>query len=196
MIEICQAELEDAKELLAIYAPYDVEETAITFEYEVPSLDDFRERMREIMRFYPYLVAKRDGAIIGYAYASAFHERAAYQWSAEVTIYLAKAARGQGLGRKLYQELETYLKQMGVLNLNACIASTSKEDTHLTNTSQKFHEALVYHLVGRFHKTGYKFERWYDMIWMEKALGEHTTPPKALRSFHEILGEENDFRRL
>lgn len=189
MIEICQAELEDAKGLLAIYAPY-VEETAITFEYEVPSLDDFRERMREIMRFYPYLVAKRDGAIIGYAYASAFHERAAYQWSAEVTIYLAKAARGQGLGRKLYQELETYLKQMGVLNLNACIASTSKEDTHLTNTSQKFHEALGYHLVGRFHKTGYKFERWYDMIWMEKALGEHPTPPKALRSFQEILGEE------
>lgn len=195
MIEICQAELEDAKELLAIYAPY-VEGTAITFEYEVPSLDDFRERMKYIMRFYPYLVAKKDGVILGYAYASAFHERAAYQWSAEVTIYLAKAARGKGLGRKLYEELEAYLKQMGVLNLNACIASTSKEDAHLTNASQKFHEALGYHLVGCFHKTGYKFERWYDMIWMEKALGEHPTPPKALRSFHEILGEENDFRRL
>lgn len=166
-ITIRLASLDDAKSLLDIYRYY-VEETAITFEYDVPTLEEFTGRMRSIMAFYPYLVAEEDGKILGYDYASKFHPRAAYAWSAEVTVYLDKAARGKGVGRQIYGKLEDYLTQMGILNLNACIASTDVEDAYLTNGSEKFHRALGYQLVGKFHDSGYKFNRWYDMIWMEK----------------------------
>lgn len=166
-ITIRLASLDDAKALLDIYRYY-VEETAITFEYDVPTLEEFTGRMRSIMAFYPYLVAEEDGKILGYDYASKFHPRAAYAWSAEVTVYLDKAARGKGVGRQIYGKLEDYLTQMGILNLNACIASTDVEDAYLTNGSEKFHRALGYQLVGKFHDSGYKFNRWYDMIWMEK----------------------------
>lgn len=179
------AELDDAEKLLDIYTYY-VEETAITFEYDVPSLEEFTERMRSIMAFYPYLVAEEGGKILGYAYASKFHPRAAYAWSAEATVYLDKNVRGKGLGRMIYTDLEEYLKQMGILNLNACIASTDVEDIYLTNGSEKFHRALGYQLVGKFHHSGYKFNCWYDMIWMEKILGDHTENVQAVKSIHEI----------
>ncbi len=146
-ITIRLASLDDAKSLLDIYRYY-VEETAITFEYDVPTLEEFTGRMRSIMAFYPYLVAEEDGKILGYDYASKFHPRAAYAWSAEVTVYLDKAARGKGVGRQIYGKLEDYLTQMGILNLNACIASTDVEDAYLTNGSEKFHRALGYQLVG------------------------------------------------
>lgn len=180
------ARLEDAKALLAIYRYY-VEKTAISFEYELPSLEEFQERMRSIMAFYPYLVAEEAGQLLGYAYASPFHPRAAYAWSAEVTVYLDKAARGKGLGRQLYGALEDYLIQMGILNLNACIATRETADAYLTNASEKFHRALGYHLVGKFHQSGYKFDRWYDMIWMEKLLGEHDSSARPVISIHDIL---------
>ncbi len=179
------ARLEDAENLLDIYRYY-VENTAITFEYEVPSLEEFQERMRTTMAFYPYLVAEEDGKVLGYAYASKFHPRAAYAWSAEATVYLDKAARGKGVGRKIYNALEDYLTKMGILNLNACIASTETEDAHLTNGSEKFHRALGYQLVGKFHHSGYKFNQWYDMIWMEKMLGEHDSHVKPVKSIHEV----------
>lgn len=185
MIRIRTVDLEDTRDLLAIYAYY-VKETAITFEYDVPSLAEFQERVRQISAFYPYLVAEEDGQILGYAYASAFHERAAYAWSAESAIYLAKDARGKGLGSLLYDRLEDCLKKMGILNLNACIATTGQEDTHLNNGSQKFHEARGFSLVGKFHQSGYKFDTWYDMIWMEKCLGNHQTPAIAVKSIHEV----------
>ena len=168
------ARLEEAKDLLAIYRYY-VEKTAITFEYKVPSLEEFQERMRSIMAFYPYLVAEEAGQILGYAYASSFHPRAAYAWSAEATVYLDKAARGKGVGRQIYRALEEYLIKMGILNLNACIASTETEDAYLTNGSEKF------------HWSGYKFNHWYDMIWMEKMLGEHDNHVKPVRSIHEVI---------
>ena len=107
-ITIRLASLDDAKALLDIYRYY-VEETAITFEYDVPTLEEFTGRMRSIMAFYPYLVAEEDGKILGYDYASKFHPRAAYAWSAEVTVYLDKAARGKGVGRQIYGKLDNLL---------------------------------------------------------------------------------------
>lgn len=183
---IRSATLCDAEKLLAIYAYY-VTETAITFEYEVPTLTDFQSRMQTVLSFYPYLVAEEDGQILGYAYASSFHPRAAYAWSVEVTVYLHKAARGKGLGPKLYQALEEHLKDMGLLNLNACIAQTDIEDPYLTNASQAFHEKQGYELVGTFHKSGYKFNRWYNMIWMEKLIGSHEIDMKPVIPFPDIL---------
>lgn len=163
----------DAAGLLEIYGPY-VEHTAISFEYAVPSLEEFQGRIRSISAKYPYLKAvDDDGTILGYAYAGAFKTRAAYDWAVETTIYVRREQRRSGVGRELYEALERSLKGMGICNLNACIAYTKEPDAHLTNDSMGFHEHLGYKMVGTFHQCGYKFGTWYDMIWMEKLIGPH-----------------------
>ena len=176
----------DTADLLAIYRPY-VENTAITFEYTVPTEEEFRERIRKISAFYPYLVAEEDGLILGYAYSHAFQAREAYAWSVETTIYLHEKARGKGLGHKLYDQLETYLQEMGITNVNACIALASQESPYLTDASRRFHEKRGYSLVGNFHKSGYKFQEWFDMVWMEKWIGRHDKNMAPVVSIGEVL---------
>ena len=164
--------IEDAKELLSIYAPY-VLDTAISFEYEVPSLPEFQDRIRKISSVLPYIKAVEGDKICGYAYASKFKTRKAYDWSVEVTIYVREDLRKSGVGRLLYNALEKSLKGMGILNMNACIALPKEDDEHLSKDSYYFHEKMGFKLVGTFHNSGYKFNTWYDMIWMEKIIGEH-----------------------
>lgn len=166
------AKIEDAKRILEIYSYY-VEKTAITFEYDNPALEEFESRMKNTMKKYPYIVIEKNGVIEGYAYARAFVGRAAYDWSCELTIYLDNNAKKCGLGRKLYEALEEKLKDMGILNLYACIGYPKEEDEYLNKNSAQFHEHLGFSKVGQFHNCGYKFDRWYDMIWMEKIIGEH-----------------------
>lgn len=163
---------DDAGRLLEIYSYY-VENTAITFEIYVPSADDFKNRIAKTLTRYPYLVLEEGGRIEGYAYAGVFYDRAAYDHSCEVTIYLDRDSHGKGYGRLLYSELEKELKIRGILNLYACIADPVVEDEYLTSNSEQFHSHLGYVKVGQFHKCGYKFGRWYNMIWMEKIIGEH-----------------------
>ena len=169
---IRSASTDDANRILDIYSYY-VINTAITFEYDVPVLDEFRSRIAKTMERYPYLVLEDDGEIKGYAYASTFKDRAAYNHSCEVSVYVDRNARGKGYGRALYDELEKRLKSMGMLNVYACIADPIEEDEYLTRNSERFHTHLGYTKVGAFHKCGYKFGRWYNMIWMEKIIGEH-----------------------
>ena len=171
MIIIRDARLEDAKRILEIYDYY-VKNTAITFEYETPTLEEFGKRMKNTMQRYPYLVIEKDGYIEGYAYAGPFVGRAAYDWSCEMTIYLDNKSHKCGLGRKLYEALERALGEMGILNLYACIGYPETEDEYLSNNSANFHEHLGYVKVGEFHNCGYKFDRWYHMIWMEKVIYE------------------------
>lgn len=175
----------DAEELLKIYAPY-VTDTAITFEYDVPNAAEFSERIRTTLRKYPYLVEEENGRIVGYAYASPFKTRAAYDWSVETTIYLRQDCRGRGLGKKLYLALEDVLRRQNILNLNACIAYAAGADAHLDNTSAAFHERMGYAKAARFTKCGYKFRTWYDMIWMEKMLGEHPGKPDPVIPITEL----------
>lgn len=175
----------DAPELLRIYAPY-VEQTAITFEYDVPSPGEFVRRISHTLNRYPYLVAERSGILLGYCYAFPFHERAAYDWAAEMTIYLAQDARGLGIGTALYRLMEQILQKMNITNLEACIAYSEKEDETLTNDSTRFHDALGYRMVGRFSQCGYKFGHWYDMIWMEKIIGRHRSPMPPVLGFNEV----------
>ena len=111
----------DAGALLDIYAWY-VRHTAVSFEYEPPTLEAFRGRMAATTARYPWLVAEEDGRPLGYACAGPFKNRAAYDWSCETTIYLDGNARGRGIGRALYEALEAALGSMGVRNLYACIA--------------------------------------------------------------------------
>ncbi len=171
-ISIRKAKLEDAARLLEIYGYY-TEKTAISFEYETPSLAEFQNRMKNIMKKYPYLVIEKNGRIMGYAYAGPFVGRAAYGWSCELTIYLNHRAQKCGLGRMLYEALESRLKEMGILNLYACIGWPEHEDEYLNKNSAQFHEHMGFTKVGEFHKCGYKFGRWYHMIWMEKLIGKH-----------------------
>ena len=171
-MEIMPVKIEDAEELLSIYAPY-VRDTAISFEYEVPSLSDFQDRIRSISSDLPYIKAIEKGEILGYAYAGKFKNRKAYNWSVEVTVYVRKDSRRAGVGKALYHALEDSLKRIGVLNMNACIARPKEEDEHLSNDSYYFHKKMGFHPVGTFHNSGYKFHTWYDMILMEKIIGEH-----------------------
>ena len=173
---------EDAEKLLAIYAPY-VENTAITFEYEVPSIEEFRERIEHTLSRYPYLVAERGGEILGYVYASAFKTRAAYAWAVETSIYIRTDAKHLGLGKLLYTALEGALKLQNITNVNACIAHPTVPDEYLTLNSEQFHEHLGYRFVGRFTGCAYKFGRWYDMVWMEKLLGSHPIPAPNLKVY-------------
>lgn len=175
----------DAEQLLDIYAYY-VKNTVISFEYEVPSVEEFQARIHKTLTKYPYLVSERNGKIIGYAYAGAFKERSAYNWSVETTIYLAHGLQGQGLGKELYLALEKALSLQNILNLNACIGYPTVDDEYLTKNSAQYHEHLGYHLVGEFTKCGYKFGRWYNMIWMEKLIGNHPDKPLPILPFDAI----------
>ena len=187
-IRIRIATTQDAGELLEIYAPY-VEKTAITFEYTVPTVQEFKKRISHVLEKYPYLIAERNGEIAGYAYADIFKGRAAYDWAVETTIYVRRNQQKTGVGRELYEALERALAMQNILNLNACIAYTEAEDQYLTNNSVQFHEHLGYRLVGEFYKCGYKFDRWYNMVWMEKHIGEHGKHPAAVKTFDEVREE-------
>lgn len=180
------AKKQDAEKLLEIYRPY-VEKTAITFEYDVPSRQEFEKRIENTLKKYPYLVAEAEGEILGYVYAGAFKERAAYDWAVETSIYVRQGCERRGIGCRLYKALEAALTAQGILNLNACIAYPETEDECLTRDSEKFHLQQGYRFVGRFQKCGYKFNRWYDMIWMEKMLGEHQKQQPPVRWFPEVM---------
>lgn len=186
MITVGNAELKDAERLLEIYDYY-VKSTAITFEYTTPTIEEFRGRMEKTMQKYPYLVAEKDGVIAGYAYAGAFVGRAAYDWSCETSIYIDKNARKCGIGKTLYAALEKELKEMGILNMYACIGYPDNEDEYLTKNSAEFHSHIGFTQVGEFHKCGYKFGRWYNMIWMEKIIGEHKKDQASVIGFKGAL---------
>ena len=163
----------DAATLLAIYAPY-VENTAITFEYEVPSIDDFGNRIEKTLEKYPYLVAEEDGLILGYAYASTYYARAAYDWAVELSVYVSQDARGKGVGSKLYDELEDLLEQMGYMHFLACISLPNE-------ASIAFHTKRGYEQVAHFPKIGYKFNCCHDIVWLQKSLDKQAGPIKLLK---------------
>ena len=174
------ATVSDAATLLSIYAYY-VEHTAVTFEYDVPMEAEFARRIAAISEKYPYLVLEDGGEAVGYAYAGVFKDRAAYDWAVETTVYVRRDAHGRGCGRALYEALENELRARHFLNAYACIAWTDPEDEYLTQASPRFHERMGYRLCGTFRQCGYKFGRWYDMIWMEKLLGDHPARPLPVR---------------
>lgn len=172
MIAIRNATPADAETLLTIYAPY-VLNTAITFEYDVPSAEEFRSRIENTLAKYPYLVAEENGKILGYAYAGVFKARAAYNHCVETSIYVDLSQQHKGIGKALYAALEDRLRQQGILNVNACISWIDTPNQYLTHQSPDFHAHLGYKKVAHFHLCGYKFNQWFDMIWMEKMIGEH-----------------------
>lgn len=174
---------EDARSLLSIYAPY-VEETAISFENDVPTVEEFRRRIEDTLRFYPYLVAVDEaGDILGYACTHTFIPRAAYDHCAETTIYLRRDRRGSGLGKLLYRALEELSRAQNLRNLYACIGEPIVPDEYLTDNSIRFHEHLGFRRIGVFERCGYKFGRFYNMVWAEKLLSGPDEPVKPVLPF-------------
>ncbi|ATO45515.1 hypothetical protein C5L30_000795 [Companilactobacillus farciminis] len=179
MTRFRQATIDDAKELVAIYAPY-ITNTTITFETEIPTIEDFQQRIKDITTNFPYLVAvDDDDKILGYAYAHLYGTRAAYAWTVEASIYVDHNYKGHGLGRELYQRLEAILKRQGVVNLLAAV-------TEENSGSVKFHGKLGYREVGTFQKAGFKFGRWLDVIWLQKELNPKLPEMKPIVPFNEL----------
>lgn len=172
-MEIRLAKPSDARSLLDIYAPY-VEKTAITFEYEVPTVEDFANRVEKTLEKYPYLVAEEDGVVLGYAYASTYYARAAYDWAVELSVYVSLDSRGQGVGTKLYDALEYLLDQMGYVHFLACISLPNE-------ASLALHRKRGYQQVAHFPKIGYKFNNWHDIVWLQKSLEKQATSIKPLK---------------
>ena len=168
-LKIREANVSDAKRLVEIYAPY-VKETAVSFEYKVPTVEEFEERIRHITEKYPYIVCLKDNKIVGYAYASAYSSREAYDWTAVSSIYVDKEFRRQGIGVLLYKELEERLRRQGIVNLLAGVAYIEAEDKYLTNASYYFHTKMGYEKVAHMKAVGKKFGNWYDLIWLQKKL--------------------------
>ncbi len=191
-LQIRIARPEDGAALSSIYRPY-VEGTAITFEYDAPKPEEFEARIRHTLEKYPYLVAEAEGEMVGYAYTGPFVSRSAYDWTAEVSIYLKEDAQHMGLGKRLYQALEQLSKAQGMKTLYACIAYPEKEDKYLTNNSLQFHHHLGYSIVGNFRCCGYKFGQWYHMAWMEKPIRSQSDVPNPVIWFPDLDQKTVDF---
>ena len=168
----------DIPAILEIYGPY-ILNTTITFEYSIPTPEEFTRRFREITSRFPWLVYEEGGEVLGYAYASAPYSRAAYAWCAEPSVYLKPAARGRGIGRKLYGALERILSYQGYQVLYVLI---TQENTD----SVGFHEACGYRFSVLFENCGFKFGRWLGVIWMEKRLKSVEIPSNPPISWGSI----------
>ena len=159
---------EDAGALLEIYRPYIA--TTVTFEYVCPSLEEFAGRIAHTLERYPYLVLEEEGRPLGYAYAHPLAQRAAYGWSAELSIYLGENARGSGLGGRLYGALMELLALQGVRTAFALVTDPNP-------ASQRFHEKMGFHLSGIQHNAGYKNGHWLGVAIYERPVGHYTAQP-------------------
>ena len=166
---IRQAVPEDASAIRDIYAPY-VEQTAITYDMVVPTVEEFRESIIELSKEFPYLVAVEGDRVIGYSYAHKFIARPAANHSVETTIYVERGNRRSGVGRALYFELEQLLRKQGRRNLYAKVTWTNVETPYLTNASSFFHERMGYVKAAHLHQCGYKFNQYFDTLIFEKRL--------------------------
>lgn len=169
----------DAPALRAIYAQYIG--TSVTFEFELPSAAEFARRIEEISAFYPYLVWEEDGRVLGYAYAHRFAARAAYQWSAELSVYVDKNAHARGIGKALYAALIGLLRLQGVRTVYGLVTSPNEK-------SERFHEALGFASAGVTKNVGFKNGGWHGVTTYELPIAPYDdmpAPPKPIRTLDE-----------
>lgn len=181
----------DSAALVAIYGWY-VENTAVSFEYEAPTVAEFAGRIREILLTHPFLVYEENGVLLGYAYAHPLIRRKACDWAVEVSIYIRRDARGKGIGRQLYDALENALLLQNICTLEACVASADKLNEYLTDSSVRFHKRMGYAQVGKMSDCGYKFGRWYHLLWLEKHIAPRKKDMGNMLKFPEIRGKYSE----
>ena len=172
---------DDAPALLNIYRQSIP--TTVTFEYELPSQDEFVRRITSMSAVYPYLILEEAGNVLGYAYAHQIAERAAYRYGAELSIYLDQTQQGRGLGKKLYQVLISLLRLQGVHTVYGLVASPNP-------ASEALHQSLGFHVMGIQANAGYKNDRWIDLIWYEMAILPYREHPDPVTPIHQLPAEE------
>ncbi len=176
---------QDIPRILEIYGPY-ILNTTISFEYTVPTMGEFTDRFRQITVQFPWLVWEEEGIVLGYAYGSPPFHRAAYQWSAEASIYLDPQARGRGIGRKLYTALEDVLTRQGYRKVYAIITSDNED-------SMAFHRAMGYTFTASFPDCAFKFGKRMGIVWMEKLLNSYNLPSSEPLPFPSIVQYYRNF---
>lgn len=165
------AQEKDAAALLEIYKQYI--DTSITFEYELPSKEEFQRRIREYSKEYPYFICTENGRCVGYVYAHRAQERAAFQWNVELSIYLDKNFHGKGAGKVLYEMMFEILAIQGVKTLYGLVTTPNP-------SSIKLHESTGFQLAGTYHNTGFKAGKWRDLLLYEKQIGEYDINPNPI----------------
>jgi phosphinothricin acetyltransferase len=152
----------DAIPCLKLYSKY-VVSSAVSFELQAPSVEEFSNRIDSISKRFPYLIAEEDGAFVGYAYASAYRDRAAYQWNVEVSIYVEEDKKKSGVATKLYDELFSELKRIHICKAFAVIAMPNE-------ASVNFHTKMGFEKFAVYKNVGFKLNQWHDVLWMEKII--------------------------
>lgn len=167
-MQLTDATPSDGAACAAIYVPY-VVNTAITFELEPPTPDEMTARIADAQRAHAWLVAREDEGIVGYAYGHRYHQRAAYRWACEVSVYLERGRRRTGLGRALYGELFARLEARGYRTLIAGMTLPNE-------SSEGLHRALGFEQIGVQRSIGWKHDAWHDVAWFQRSLGVATDP--------------------
>ena len=152
----------DAIACLKLYSKY-VVGSAVSFELEAPSIEEFSNRIDSISKRFPYLIAEEDGMFVGYAYASAYRDRLAYQWNVEVSIYVEEDKKKSGVATKLYEELFSELKRIHMCKAYAVIAMPN-------DASVNFHTKMGFEKFATYTNVGFKLNQWHDVLWMEKTI--------------------------
>jgi phosphinothricin acetyltransferase len=176
--ELRLASVSDSEEILKIYRPY-ITDTAISFETEVPTVEEFSSRVENITKQYPFLVDVIDGKVAGYAYASKHRERAAYAYDVDVSIYVLPEYHGLEVAYRLYDCLFAILDKLGYKNAYAAYTEPNAK-------SMRFHQKFGFTLIGTHHKTGYKLKKWHDVTWLEKRINTLDESPNGVLAITEI----------
>lgn len=172
---------DDADEILAIYRQYI--DTSITFEYTLPTHDEFRARIEGIAEFYPYIIAVEDERIVGYAYSHRAFERTAYQWDTEFSVYVDRNFTGHGLGRELYRKLIELSRLQRIHIAYGKVTSPNE-------ASEALHRAMGFEKLAVFENVGYKNGAWHGVTWYALVLCEFEDAPEVPMSVHELPADE------
>ncbi len=178
----------DIPAILDIYGPY-ILNTAWSFEYTVPTLEEFIQRFRHHTHYCPWLVWEEDGKVLGYAYAAPAFTRAAFDWDAEVSIYLCPEAQGRGIGRRLYAVLEKLVFGLGYRVLYAVVVEENE-------SSVAFHRHLGYETAMKLSRCGWKFGRWWSLLWLEKRVDFVENTPKKPVLWCDFVKNDRNFQNI
>jgi L-amino acid N-acyltransferase YncA len=168
---------DDAEQVQAIYAPYC--HTPISFETELPSVEEMRGRLAKVLGQYPWLLCEDGGEVLGYTYATQHRERAAYRWSVDTTVYVRQGRQRRGVGRALYTSLLAVLPLQGYVNAYAGVTLPNPASVGL-------HEAMGFQPVGVYRQVGFKCGSWHDVAWFQRPLQPRPDDPSPPRPLEEV----------
>lgn len=178
-MQIREAQFSDVPQIVDIYSYY-VLNTPFTFETEVPTIESYEARMRDVKKNFPFFVLEdSEGAVAAFSYAHFYHERTAFRWTVETSIYVRNGLQGRGLARRLYAPLLSALKDMGAVNVYATLGCPNPY-------SARFHEKLGFQKIATLPKSGYKFGDWHDVEYYQIVLNPLCSNPREMTPFPRL----------